>query len=384
VRVLFTIHHELNPDSGAPGVTAQLAQALREAGHDAEVFSWSDLPARLGPHAREALFPAFVAARIRRAAAEGVDVIDASTADAALWLASRRRRRRGPAIATRTHGLEHTFRDAREAAARAAGERIALPERAYHGFWRLRETELTLRRSDAALFLNAADRRRAVDELGVQPARAHVVANGIPDAFAALPAPQPRAAGEPLRVVQLGAWDPRKGVATTAAALGPVLAAGDDVVLTLLGTGDAAGPEDILAAFPHAARQRIRVKQQFTRDDLPGLLAGQHVLVQPSLAEGFSLALVEAMACGLAPVASAVGAAPELLGDAAERGLVVAPGDAPALRAAIERLRGNAGLLERLRGAAQARARELTWLRVARDTAGLYAEIVRARSTDRS
>lgn len=382
MRVLLTIHHELNPDSGAPGVTAQLAQALREAGHEAEVFSWSDLPARLGPRAREALFPAFVAARIRRAAGEGVDVIDASTADAALWLASRRRRRRGPAIVTRTHGLEHTFRDAREAAARAAGERIALPERAYHGFWRLRETELTLRRSDAALFLNEADRRRGIEELGVVPERAHVVANGIPDTFAALPSPRPRVAGDPLRLVQLGSWDPRKGVSTTVAALGPLLATRDDLTLTLLGPGDASGPGDILAAFPEAARAGIAVIPRFRREALPDLLAEQHVLVQPSLAEGFSLALVEAMACGVAPVASAVGAAPELLGDR-ERGIVVPPSDATALRAAVERLRDDAALLERLRTAAQDRARQLTWSRVARDTAALYAEVASSRAAAR-
>lgn len=38
-----------------------------------------------------------------------------------------------------------------------------------------------------------------------------------------------------------------------------------------------------------------------------------HVYVQPSLSEGFSLALVEAMRCGVPPIATAVGGAPDII-----------------------------------------------------------------------
>ena len=379
VRILLTIHHALDANTGAPGVTVQLAAALEALGHEAQVYSWSDLPATLGARTAEASFPAWASARIRRAAREGVDVVDASTCDAWPWLLARRALRadrRGPAIVTRTHGLEHTFREARTAAARQHGVRIGPLERGYHGFWRLREAELTLRLADAALFLNAADRDRAVRELAVPSARAHIVANGIPDDFATLPPPV-RRDGAPLRLVQLGNWDPQKGIAATAEAVGGLLAAQPGAELLVLGSGSA-DPGGIRAAFPDAVRERVEVRPAFDRAALPELMRGYDILVQPSLSEGFSLALLEGMACGLAPVAARVGAAADVIADGGS-GLLVEPGDAPSLRRALDRLAADRELLERLRHAAQAAARDFAWSRVAADTAALYERVAAER-----
>ena len=55
----------------------------------------------------------------------------------------------------------------------------------------------------------------------------------------------------------------------------------------------------------------------------------------PSLSEGMSNAVMEAMAAGRPIVATDVGGTPELLRD---RGMLVPPGDPPALAAAIEQL----------------------------------------------
>jgi glycosyltransferase involved in cell wall biosynthesis len=361
VRVLFTIHHALDPNAGAAGVTVQLARALTAQGHEATIFSWDDLPVALSPRAREALFPGFVARRIRRAVRDGVDVVDSSTTDAWLWLAARQRLgagRRGPVVVARTHGLEHTYRDVRD----ASGVPIGLPERLYHGFWRLREAEVTMRLADATLFLNQTDRRRAVDELGVPADRALLVANGIPDAFVGLPAPSARPAGEPVRLVYVGPPDPRKGFDVLLDALAPLLKARSDLRLTLLGTGQ-----------PATVPDAVDVVERYAREDLRTLLATQDVLVQPSRAEGFSLALVEAMACGLAPVASAVGAAPDLLGAGA--GVLVPPGDATALREAVVGLLEDRERLLTLRTAAHARVQGLGWSSVAADLAATYRRV---------
>jgi glycosyltransferase involved in cell wall biosynthesis len=372
MRVLLTIHHHLDPNSGAPGVTWQLARALRAAGHDAETFSWDDLPDRLGARAREALFPEFVARRIVRAARERVDVVDAASCDVWLW-GFLRPRGRGPTLVTRSHGLERTFWDARRAQARADGEAIPLLERLYHGGVRLRESQISLRRADAALFLNRADRERAVRELGVAHERAHVVANGVDAAFLGRPAPgaEEASAGRaapPLRLAQVGSWAARKGAAVVAAALARPLADGT-VRLALLGT--AVPRAEVLAAFPAAARERVDVVPRYERSELPALLAEHEVLLLPSFAEGFSLALLEGMACGLAPVATTVGSAPDVLTDGVDA-LLVAPGDAGALTAAVERLARDRELLARLREAAHRTAQGFSWERVVTDTVALY------------
>jgi glycosyltransferase involved in cell wall biosynthesis len=77
------------------------------------------------------------------------------------------------------------------------------------------------------------------------------------------------------------------------------------------------------------------------------------VVVLPSYAEGMSNALLEAMACGMAPVATRVGAAPEMIVDG-ESGFLIAPGDVTGLRDALRRLIGDRVLRERLGAAAAA------------------------------
>jgi glycosyltransferase involved in cell wall biosynthesis len=70
--------------------------------------------------------------------------------------------------------------------------------------------------------------------------------------------------------------------------------------------------------------------------DVRPVLAAADVLALPSRTEGLPMAVLEAMAAGLPVVASAVGSLPEVLGEGA--GLLVPPGDVPALRLALERL----------------------------------------------
>ena len=76
------------------------------------------------------------------------------------------------------------------------------------------------------------------------------------------------------------------------------------------------------------------------RSDVPALLALADVYVHPSLQEGYSNALLEAMAAGKAVVATAVGGNVEAVSDGVT-GLLVPPADAVALERAIARLLGD-------------------------------------------
>jgi glycosyltransferase involved in cell wall biosynthesis len=76
------------------------------------------------------------------------------------------------------------------------------------------------------------------------------------------------------------------------------------------------------------------------RQDVPELLAASDLFVLPSLWEGLSMALLEAMATGLPIVASAVsGTVQVIVPD--ETGLLVPPKDVPQLVQAIEQLVSN-------------------------------------------
>lgn len=97
-------------------------------------------------------------------------------------------------------------------------------------------------------------------------------------------------------------------------------------------------------------------------EPLAALYRGAVALVYPSQYEGFGLPALEAMSCGCPVIASTGGALPETVGDA---GLLVEPGSAPALAAAMTRLLTEPGLREILVGKGRARAAAFTWRRTA-------------------
>ena len=73
------------------------------------------------------------------------------------------------------------------------------------------------------------------------------------------------------------------------------------------------------------------------RQDIPALLAMCDVFVQPSLSEGLSIAILEAMAAARPVVATRVGGNPELVVDG-ETGLLVEAADAKGLASAMIRI----------------------------------------------
>jgi len=81
--------------------------------------------------------------------------------------------------------------------------------------------------------------------------------------------------------------------------------------------------------------------------DVPALLRTSSIFAFPSLMEASPNAVIEAMAAGLAVVASNVGGIPEVVRHE-YNGLLVPPSDAGALAAALERLITHPGLAERL------------------------------------
>ncbi len=92
------------------------------------------------------------------------------------------------------------------------------------------------------------------------------------------------------------------------------------------------------------------------RSDVAQLLPHFDIFALPSQAEGISNTLLEAMACGCAPVATDVGGNPELV-EPGVNGLLVPPQDAPALAAALAGLVNEPGQRQRLAEASLARVR---------------------------
>ncbi len=101
-----------------------------------------------------------------------------------------------------------------------------------------------------------------------------------------------------------------------------------------------------------------RVRFEGRVSEMPDFWRGCEIAVVPSheWIESFSMAAVEAMACGLPLVASAAGALPEICGDCAE---LVPPGDPASTAAALARYLDQPGARARASAASRARAEQM-------------------------
>ncbi len=138
-----------------------------------------------------------------------------------------------------------------------------------------------------------------------------------------------------------------------------------------------ASPEDraeISRAAVRAGVGEAFVYAQAPDDErLAALVAGARFLVQPVRSDAAGTAAMEALAAGVPVVASAVGALSEIVGPA---GILVEPGDARGLAAAVRAAWSDDALHARLRAAALDRpAASRTWADVARETRAVWAEV---------
>jgi glycosyltransferase involved in cell wall biosynthesis len=241
-----------------------------------------------------------------------------------------------------------------------------------------------LRLCAAAIAVSETTREEAIATLRLDPARVHVVPNGVSAAFSGRPklrdARIAEAAGLEgafvLWVGSLRARDPRKGLDTLMDALGIL---GDNAPpLAMVG---ALGPEaDRLAADAWRRRLQLVLCGSVDDADLASLYRQASVVVVPSTHEGFGLTALEAMASAVPVVATAVGNLPDLLGDA---GIMVPSADPAALAQAVDDVLTDPVRSARMRHAGIARAAEYTWTNTAEMTADVYWEIARTGGTAR-
>jgi glycosyltransferase involved in cell wall biosynthesis len=147
------------------------------------------------------------------------------------------------------------------------------------------------------------------------------------------------------------------------------------IELVVVGSARAGGPV-AEAIERYSLRDAVRFTGRVSDEDLVRHLRRAELVVVPSLFEGFSLPLVEAMACATPVVATTGGALPEVAGDAA---LLVPPGDAQALATAIGTALDDPDLRLRLGAAGRARVLErFTWQAAAAQTAEVYRKAIAA------
>ena len=237
--------------------------------------------------------------------------------------------------------------------------------------WQLRAL---VSRVDRFLAVSREIAAELVEDLGWPAEKVEVTYNAVDVERAAVPAP-------PGLRAQLGGSETRPLVLTPARlnaqkghdALLEAIAEVPEALFLLAGDGP---DRERLEARAVELGVAERVRFLGRRPDVPQLLAACDVFALPSLYEGSSLAVLEAMAAGIPIVSSAIGGTEELIEDG-RSGLLVPPGDAPALAAALRKLLADPELREDF--AARARQRVDAGLRReqnAERVAAIYRELL--------
>jgi glycosyltransferase involved in cell wall biosynthesis len=153
----------------------------------------------------------------------------------------------------------------------------------------------------------------------------------------------------------VGRNHPRKNLARLVRAFGEARRRGLEASLVLAGPG-----HDV-----SSGGNGVTVLAYVTPEALPALYSGAIALTLPSRFEGFGFPALEAMRCGTAVVASAVGALPEIVGTA---GILLSPDDTGAWSQAMLELAHDPALQRRLIAAGAVRSAAFTWETAAEKT----------------
>lgn len=114
------------------------------------------------------------------------------------------------------------------------------------------------------------------------------------------------------------------------------------------------------------------------QEDLPSVYAAADLFLYPSLHEGFGIAPLEAMACGVPVITTHGGALPEAVGEAAL--LIADPLDVEAWAAAMRRVISEPGLAQSLRERGRDQAARFSYAEAARKTLDIYREVAQPAS----
>jgi sugar transferase (PEP-CTERM/EpsH1 system associated) len=210
-----------------------------------------------------------------------------------------------------------------------------------------------LRRTAAAFAVSRQLAEEMVAEIGVAPGSFKVIYNGVDTArFARAASRGPREhRGDDVLIGSVGRLAAVKNyplLLQAVARLPPDL----PWRLVLVGDGpERASLEQTIAELGIGAR----VSLLGHRDDVAELLGGLDIFVLPSISEGMSNTLLEALAAGVAVIASDVGGNREII-EADRSGLLFPPGDPQAAAQAIGRLAADPQTRARLARAGRQRA----------------------------
>jgi len=201
---------------------------------------------------------------------------------------------------------------------------------------------------------------RGLESLGARPRRLWYAPNCV-DMDRWRPQTRPPENAEPgKQLLFVGRFSPQKGLDVLLDAFAIVLEKHPDTRLRLYGGGEDDGGQYHQQARRLGITGAVEFCGLVPQEALAPVYSAADVLVMPSRSEGHALTPLECLACGTPVIASDIPGLRETVRDGLN-GLLVPPGEAGPLAAAICRFIEEPGLAERLRGAARPSVRRFAW-----------------------
>lgn len=171
----------------------------------------------------------------------------------------------------------------------------------------------------------------------------------------------------------VGTFEPRKNILGLAQAYRLLLDGWPDASPLVLAGRRGWLFEDTMAALETLQLgERLRFCENIPADHMPALYNAAWALLLPSHYEGFGLPALEAMACGTLPLVSDRSSLPEVVGNV---GLCIAPDDANAWAAAMQRAATDESWRNAQNALALQRAAQFHWGNVADVTLASYRKV---------
>lgn len=185
----------------------------------------------------------------------------------------------------------------------------------------------------------SADSAQLTIEEGIAVEKTQTIFNGVDlERFSVVPR---RPCGKVVVVARLS---PEKDIASLIQAIDIARQRGSRLRLEIVGDGSERRRLEELSDSLQLGEQ---IQFHGVRDDIPEILAAASMFVLPSVTEGISLTLLEAMASGLPVIACNVGGNPEVVADG-RTGILVPPRDPAAIAEAMQRLHQSESLSRQL------------------------------------
>lgn len=224
-----------------------------------------------------------------------------------------------------------------------------------------------------ALLIGSRSFASEVQERLGTPAERFTIVPGAVDTTRFRPVDAAPARAEPV-VLYHGRVDRRKGALDLLDAVAGLAAAGRRPPVVMSGIGP-----DLDAARARVGELGLDAQVELTGHAeyaaVPAVYARGDVFASPTYAEGFSNTILEAMASGLPVLSCRATGVVDCVRDG-DNGILVEPGDVPALGAALGRLLDDASLRDRLAATALAEVREhYAWPAVAGRIGDVYASL---------